>query len=349
MIESWLDLNEQQAAGQAEVLGLPAYRGKQIWQWVHRRKAVSYDEMTDLPKSLRERLSKECPLTVIQPVRRQQSAIDGTVKYLFSLGDGSLIESVLMQYKHGYTVCVSTQVGCRMGCAFCASTLNGLDRNMTPGEILGQIYRIEREEKVNVSHVVLMGCGEPLDNYGSVIRFLKLLHDPDGQGMSYRNMTLSTCGLIEPLKRWILEDLPVTLAISLHAPNDEIRRQMMPVARSVSMGELLDVCREYTERSGKRITFEYALVRGVNDGEEHAAELVGKLQGLLCHVNLIPVNPVRERGLNSPEAAAVKRFAEILEKHHIPVTLRRELGRDIDGACGQLRRRIQETETEAVE
>ena len=344
MAESWLDLNETEASRKAGELGLPAFRGRQIWQWVHHRQAVSYNEMTDLPEKLRGDLAERFPLNLPEPVRRQQSAIDGTVKYLFRYPDGALIESVLMHYHHGYTVCVSSQVGCRMGCKFCASTLNGLERNLSAGEILAQVYRIGREEQVSVSHIVVMGCGEPFDNYDEVLKFLRLLHEPKGKNMSYRNMTVSTCGLLEGLDRWIGEELPVTLAISLHAPNDEIRRRTMPVANRVSMEELLERCRTYTRSSGKRVTFEYALVSGVNDSRENAAELAEKLKGLLCHVNLIPVNPVRERGLDSPEAETVNRFKQVLEQKHIPVTLRRELGRDIDGACGQLRRRIQETE-----
>ncbi len=339
MGENWLEMTSEEAGSAAKALGLPAFRGRQIWQWLHKKHVFSYDEMTNLPKPLREQLAQEQPLHSLAVARRQQSALDGTVKYLFALHDGALIESVLMQYHYGYTVCVSSQVGCRMGCKFCASTIEGLERNLSVGEMLQQIYAIEREEGIQVSHTVVMGCGEPFDNYDSVLRFLQILHEPEGQNMSYRNMTVSTCGLIEPLKRWIGEDLPVTLAISLHAPNDAIRRNMMPVANHVTMETLLSTCRDYTRASGRRVTFEYALVDGVNDGPEHAKELAARLQGMLCHVNLIPVNPVVERGLAGPETSRIRRFAHILEQEGIPVSQRRELGRDIDGACGQLRRR----------
>lgn len=342
MHETWLDQTQIEAGARAVSMGLPAFRGRQIWKWLHQQHALSYEMMTNLSRELRQRLQEEAPFTWIEPVQRQQSKQDGTIKYLFRLEDGNLIESVLMKYRYGYTVCVSSQAGCRMGCRFCASTLGGLDRNLTPGEMLQQIYCIEREEQLQVTHIVVMGCGEPFDNYENLLRFLEILHDPQGHGMSYRNMTVSTCGLPEPLEDWIGRDLPVTLAISLHAPNDDLRQELMPVARSVSMDRLLSLCRRYTKQSGRRITFEYSLVQGFNDQPEHARELVHRLGGMLCHVNLIPVNPVAERGLKRPDMEAVKRFEQILEEGHIPVTIRRELGQDIDGACGQLRRSHQE-------
>lgn len=342
MQETWLDMTQSQAGQKAAALGMPAFRGRQIWKWLHQQHVKSYDAMTNLSKKLREQLDEQMPLRWIEPVRRQESALDETVKYLFKLQDGNLIESVLMKYHHGYTVCVSSQAGCRMGCKFCASTLNGLDRNLTAGEILQQIYQIENEEDIHVSNVVVMGCGEPFDNYENLLRFLEILHDPEGHNMSYRNMTVSTCGLLKPLEEWIQKDLPVTLAISLHAPNDEIRRTMMPIARSVSMEQLMDVCKRYTEQCGRRITFEYSLVQGVNDQPEHAKELIKRLRGMLCHVNLIPVNPVAERGMKRPDMDSVRRFEQILAQNHIQVTVRRELGQDIDGACGQLRRHHQE-------
>ncbi len=344
---SWFDLTEAQSADKARELGLPAFRGRQIWHWLHKSLASQYDEMTNLPLSLRERLQKEMPIFSIRPVQVQRSVLDDTVKYLFELEDGSLIESVLMHYHHGYTVCVSSQVGCRMGCRFCASTLGGLERDLSAGEMLQQVYVIEREEKIQVSHIVVMGCGEPFDNYDEVMRFLSILHAPEGQNMSFRNMTVSTCGLLDGLKRFTEEDIPVTLAISLHAPNDDIRKQLMPIANRVAMDDLLEACRAYTRKSGRRVTFEYALVKGVNDSEENARELARRLKGLLCHVNLIPVNPVAERGLAGPERSQVQRFEKVLNEEQIPVTIRRELGRDIDGACGQLRRRHR-TEMEAI-
>lgn len=334
---SWLDVTWEESTELAKAYGLPGFRGRQIWQWIHRDHQMDYDGMTNLSKALREELKERCEITMVKAVRRQQSQIDETVKYLFEMADGQQIESVLMSYHHGYTVCVSSQAGCRMGCKFCASTLGGLVRNLTPGEMLQQIYRIEALEQVTVSNIVIMGCGEPFDNYDAVLQFLRILHDPQGHNMSYRNMTVSTCGLLEPLKRWIREELPVTLAISLHAPNDEIRQKTMPVAKSVSMDDLLSVCKAYTQQSGKRITFEYALVKDLNDTIEHAEELASRLKGLLCHVNLIPVNPVTERGLERPDMKRVNRFKQVLDQHHIQATVRRELGKDIDGACGQLR------------
>ena len=345
---SWMDLTEAESAEQAKTIGLPGFRGRQIWAWLHAKLVTSYEQMTDLPQSLRQELAERMPIVVPTVAGRQKSRIDGTVKYLFEMADGCLIESVLMQYQHGYTVCVSSQVGCRMGCRFCASTLDGWERDLTPGEMLGQVYAIEREERVSVSHIVVMGCGEPFDNYDNVLRFLTVLHEPKGQNMSYRNMTVSTCGLIEPLARWTREAPPVTLAISLHAPNDTVRRSLMPIANRVSMDELLDACRAYTAITNRRITFEYALAEGVNDSPAQAEELAERLKGMLCHVNLIPVNPVTERKLRGPEQKRIRAFYKVLEDKHIPVTVRRELGADIDGACGQLRRRYRQ-ETEVIE
>ena len=344
-VPSWMDLTESEAADRAKELGLPGFRGRQVWAWLHRKHAASYEEMTDLPQTLREELQETMPLMFPMSAGVQRSRIDGTVKYLFELPDGCLIESVLMQYQHGFTVCISSQVGCRMGCKFCASTLDGWERDLTPGEMLGQVYAIEREEQIPVSHIVVMGCGEPFDNYDNVLRFLTILHEPKGQNMSYRNMTVSTCGLLEPLKRWTKEAPPVTLAISLHAPNDVIRRTLMPIANRVSMEALLEACRAYVRATNRRITFEYALAEGVNDSRANAEELAERLKGLLCHVNLIPVNPVTERKLRGPEQKRVQAFRKVLEEKHVPVTVRRELGTDIDGACGQLRRRYRlETE-----
>lgn len=344
-IASWMDLAEAEAADQAKTLGLPAFRGRQIWSWLHLKHVTSYDQMTDLPQALRTELEQSAPLKMPVAAGIQRSKIDGTVKYLFEMPDGCLIESVLMRYQHGYTVCVSSQVGCKMGCKFCASTLDGWERDLLPGEMLGQVYAIEREEQVQVSNIVVMGCGEPFDNYDNVLKFLQILHEPKGQNMSYRNMTVSTCGLLEPLRRWTKEAPPVTLAISLHAPNDKVRRQMMPIANRVSMQELLDACRAYTRETNRRVTFEYALAEGVNDSPQQAEELADRLHDLLCHVNLIPVNPVTERTLRGPAQKRVQAFRKVLEEKHIPVTVRRELGADIDGACGQLRRHYrQETE-----
>ena len=319
--------------------GLPAFRAKQIFGWIHR--GADFYEMTNLPLSLRERLAE---IAVAQPViilETRRSKIDDTVKFLFGLKDGNCVEGVLMHYHHGHTLCVSTQVGCRMGCAFCASTLEGCVRDLTAGEMLGQIFCATRfmggEERVH--NVVLMGSGEPLDNYEQVTRFLRLLREPEGVQIGLRNVSLSTCGLVPKMYDFAGEDLPVTLSVSLHAPNDEIRRQLMPVAKTYPMEELLRACRHYVEKTGRRVIFEYALVGGLNCEEKHAAELASKLRGLQCHVNLIPLNSVPERGLRGVDEATVRRFLEALERLHISATRRREMGDDIEGACGQLRRR----------
>ena len=320
--------------------GLPAFRAKQIFRWIHQ--GADFGEMTNLPLPLREKLSR---IAVAQPVsilETRRSRLDDTVKFLYGLTDGNCVEGVLMHYHHGYTLCVSTQVGCRMGCAFCASTLEGCVRDLTAGEMLGQILCANRylggEDRVH--NVVLMGSGEPLDNYDSVTRFLRLLREPEGVQIGLRNVSLSTCGLVPKMMRLAEEDLPVTLSVSLHAPNDEIRRQTMPIAKTYPMEELLRACRHYVEKTGRRVIFEYALVGGLNDGEQHAAELAARLRGLQCHVNLIPLNSVPERGLRGVSEATVRRFLAKLESLHISATRRREMGDDIEGACGQLRRRI---------
>ena len=319
--------------------GLPGFRAKQVFGWIHR--GADFADMTNLPLSLREQLSE---IAVAQPVSildQRQSRIDDTVKFLFGLTDGNCVEGVLMHYHHGYTLCISTQVGCRMGCAFCASTLEGCVRNLTAGEMLGQILCANRylEGRDRVHNVVLMGSGEPLDNVEQVIRFLRLLREPEGIQIGLRNVSLSTCGLVPRMLAFAEEDLPVTLSVSLHAPNDEIRRQLMPVAKTYPMEELLRACRRYVEKTGRRVIFEYALVGGLNSEERHAVELASKLRGLQCHVNLIPLNSVPERGLRGVDEPTVRRFLETLERLHISATRRREMGDDIEGACGQLRRR----------
>ena len=319
--------------------GEKPYRAGQLFEWLHGKEAASYEEMLNLPKRFREYLEDHFPFSVPSVRARQQSRIDGTVKFLFEYPDGALVESVLMKYKHGWSLCISTQVGCRMGCRFCASTLNGWLRNLSAGEMLGEVYAAGRSEDVRISNVVLMGTGEPLDNYDAVVRFIKLLTHPDGKNISGRNIAVSTCGLVPEIRRLAEEELTIALALSLHAPNDEIRQQTMPVAKRWSMEETLSAMKYYAGRSGRRVTFEYALIKGVNDSDENARELASRLQGIPCLVNLIPVNPVAERGLSAPEGAAVERFKKSLEKYRINVTIRRELGRDIDGACGQLRRR----------
>ena len=326
-------------------LGEKPFRAKQIFSWIHEHQAASWEEMTNLSRDLRQKL-QEYPLTSLHTEQVQVSSLDGTRKYLFRLDDGNMVESVLMPYRHGNSVCISTQVGCRMGCRFCASTLGGLERNLLPSEMLDQIYRIIQDTGEKVSNVVLMGTGEPLDNYDNLLRFLALLTEEGGLHLSQRNLTVSTCGLVPRIYDLAREEYQLTLAISLHAPNDEIRRQLMPIAKKYSMEEVLQACRDYFAQTGRRITFEYSLVAGVNDSPGNASELAGRLKDLNCHVNLIPVNPVRERENRRPDRQRVDNFKNKLEKCGINVTIRREMGADIDGACGQLRRRYLTAERE---
>ena len=320
--------------------GYPAFRGKQIFRWIHQ--GADFSEMTNLPETMREKLKHEA---VAQPVRirlERKSPLDGTVKFLYELLDGNCVEGVLMRYKYGVSLCISTQVGCRMGCRFCASTLEGRVRDLTSGEMLGEILCANRylaSENVRVSHVVLMGSGEPLDNYDHVIRFLRLLKEEDGIRLSLRNVSLSTCGIVPKMYALADENLPVTLCVSLHAPNDEIRRETMPIAYTWSIREILDACRNYIRKTGRRVIFEYALSDGVNAGEEQARELASILRGMQCHVNLIPLNTVEERNMKGITEDKVRRFLQILQENNISATRRREMGDDIEGACGQLRRK----------
>ncbi|MBR5407037.1 MAG: 23S rRNA (adenine(2503)-C(2))-methyltransferase RlmN [Lachnospiraceae bacterium] len=316
------------------------FRASQIFDWLHKKQVDSFDDMTNIPKSLREALAGECCISTAGIERVQESALDGTRKYLFKLRDGNLIESVFMRYEHGNSVCVSTQVGCRMGCRFCASTIDGLVRDLTAGEILAQVYGIIRDTGERVSNVVMMGSGEPLENYDSSVRFIKLISDERGLNLSARNITLSTCGIVPGMRRLADEGLPVTLALSLHAYNDDKRKEIMPVANKYPLNEIMDACRYYFDKTGRRVTFEYSLIGGVNDTDADAAGLSALIGGLNCHVNLIPVNPVKERNYVGSAKSAVLAFKNKLEKNHINVTIRREMGRDIDGACGQLRRRV---------
>ena len=320
-------------------LGEKPFRTAQIYQWMHEKLASSFDDMTNLSKVLRQKLQDACEYVSLEKVRVQISQIDGTRKYLFRLADGNVIESVLMRYKHGNSVCISSQVGCRMGCRFCASTLDGLERNLRPSEMLDQIYQIQRDTGERVSNVVVMGSGEPLDNYDNVVKFLRILRMEGGLCIGMRSVSLSTCGLVENMRRFAQEDLPVTLSLSLHAPNDEVRKKLMPVARKYGMDDVLDACRYYIEKTGRRVIFEYALVHGVNADPAQAVELAGRLRGMQCHVNLIPLNSVPERGLTGVTEREVDAFKHALEQKGISVTRRREMGDDIEGACGQLRRR----------
>lgn len=319
-------------------LSEPAYRAKQLYAWMHVRLATTYEEMTNLPKSLREKLAERYPLTVLTKAVRLDSKLDGTKKYLFRLPDGNVIESVRMEYHHGVSVCISSQVGCRMGCAFCASTIGGLVRNLTPSEMAEQIYAITRDTGERVSNIVVMGTGEPLDNYDNLLAFLRIITDENGLHISQRNVTISTCGLVPKLRSLADLKLAVTPAISLHAPNDELRRKLMPVANSFSVRELIDAAKYYTEKTGRRMTFEYSLIAGVNDSGAQAKELAALLKGLSAHVNLIPVNPVSERDYKRSLVKNVLHFQKMLENEGIHVTIRRELGSDINAACGQLRR-----------
>ena len=319
-------------------MGEKAFRAKQIYDWLHVKLVRSFDEMTNLSNDLRGRLKENYTLTTLEIVKVQESKIDGTRKYLFKLPDGNLIESVWMIYKHGNSVCVSSQVGCRMGCKFCASTIDGLERNLSSSEILDQIYAITLDTKERVSNVVVMGSGEPMDKYDNTVKFVKMLSDEHGLNISQRNITVSTCGLVPKIYELADEDLSITLAISLHATTDEKRRSLMPIANKYSIREIKEACLHYFDKTGRRLTFEYSLVGGVNDTDEDAEELADILREVNGHVNLIPVNPIKERDYVSSTDKRVAAFKNKLEKKQINVTIRREMGRDIDGACGQLRR-----------
>ena len=329
--------------------GQPAFRAKQLFAWLHQ--GVPFAQMSNLPRALRETLEKTCidnPVSVLETI---ESRLDGTIKLLYRLNDGHIIEGVLMRYKYGNTLCLSTQVGCRMGCAFCASTLDGCARNLTSAEMLGQVVCANgvlagQGEGQKVGNIVLMGSGEPFDNYDNVVRFLRILRMEGGLCIGMRSVSLSTCGLVENMRRFADEGLPVTLSLSLHAPSDDVRKQLMPVARKYGMDEVLSACRYYIEKTGRRVIFEYALVHGVNAAPEQAAELAARLRGMQCHVNLIPLNAVPERGLQGVSEREVDAFKKVLEQKNISVTRRREMGDDIEGACGQLRRRyMKENET----
>ena len=317
-------------------LGQPAFRAKQVFQWLHRGVA-SFDEMSNLPKSLREQLKERCVLTVPQVERKQVSKLDGTIKYLWRLADGNCVESVLMRYQHGNTVCVSCEVGCLMGCAFCASTLGGLVRRLTAGEILDQVIFVQKESGQTISNIVMMGIGEPLDNFDNVMRFLELVNDPEGVNIGMRHISLSTCGLVDKIDKLAEHRLQLTLSVSLHAPDDETRTRLMPVNRAVGVDRLFETCRRYFETTGRRISYEYAMVDGVNDNDWRADLLAKRLRGVPGHVNLIPLNDVRESPLKP--SRRVRQFQQRLEQQGVTVTVRRRLGSDIDASCGQLRRK----------
>ena len=327
-------------------LGQPAFRAKQVYTWLHKG-VRSYEEMTNLPKSLRDTLAEQYPFVTPVAVRQQESQKDGTIKFLWELADGNCVETVLMRYHYGNTVCISTEVGCRMGCAFCASTLGGLVRKLEPHEMLDQVLFTQVVSGLPVSHIVLMGIGEPLDNYENVMRFLELVNSKDGMNISMRHISLSTCGIVPGIDRLAEEKLQLTLSVSLHAPTDEIRNTIMPVNKAYPVDVLLQACRRYYEKTNRRISFEYAMIGGVNDTEEAAKILLKKLKGLPAHMNLIPLNHVEESPLKPSTRQAVLNFQRTLEAGGIPATVRRTLGSDIDASCGQLRRKYTKEKEQA--
>ena len=316
--------------------GEPAFRAKQVFRWLYRG-VTSFEEMSDLSKALRQKLSDSCFITAPKVARKQVSKLDGTIKYLWELGDGNCIETVLMRYKHGNTVCISSQVGCRMGCAFCASTLAGKVRNLTPAEMIDQVLFTQLDSGEPISNIVLMGIGEPLDNYDTVMKFLTLVNHPDGMNIGMRHISLSTCGLVDKIDKLAERGLQLTLSVSLHAPDDETRSKIMPVNRAVGVDKLMDTCRRYFQTTGRRISYEYAMIDGVNDSDWQADLLAGLLKGTPGHVNLIPLNDVEESPLKP--SRRVTAFQRRLESHGVTVTVRRKLGGDIDASCGQLRRK----------
>ena len=320
-------------------IGEKPFRAKQVYQWMHEKQADGFEEMTNLSKNLREKLAETCEYTCLENVQTLVSELDGTRKYLFRLSDGYVVESVLMRYQHGNSVCISTQVGCRMGCRFCASTIGGKTRDLTAGEMLDQIYRIQKDIGERVSNLVMMGTGEPLDNYDNAVKFIRMLSDEHGLNISQRNLTVSTCGIVPRIRQLADENLAITLALSLHAVTQEKRAELMPIANKYPLSEVLDACAYYHQKTGRRMTFEYSLVGGVNDHPEDARRLAALAKPIHSHINLIPVNPVTERSFVQPKKEVIGNFKKELEKYGINVTIRREMGRDIDGACGQLRRR----------
>lgn len=327
-------------------LGEPAFRGKQIFTWLHKG-VTSFEDMSNLSKALRQKLDEQFYITAPEIVRKQQSQKDGTIKYLWKLRDGNCVETVLMRYHHGNSICISSEVGCAMGCAFCASTKGGLVRRLTPSEMVDQVLFSSLDSGLEISNIVLMGIGEPLDNYDTVLRFLELINSPEGMNIGMRHISLSTCGLVDRISRLAGEKLQLTLSVSLHAPTDEIRSQIMPVNRKYSVDVLLQACKEYFEKTGRRISFEYAMIRDVNDSKELAELLAKKLDGIAAHVNLIPLNNIEESPLKPSSRKTIMEFQKTLEDRGIPCTVRRTLGSDIDASCGQLRRKYEKAQKEA--
>ena len=338
--------NYEELTEEMNQIGTKSFRGKQIYSWLHEKLVDSFEEMTNLPKNLREKLDEEYEIRQVSVVKRQISKMDPTEKFLFELDDGNMIESVLMKYNYGNSVCISSQAGCRMGCRFCASTIDGLERNLTASEMLRQIYAIQKITGERVSNIVVMGSGEPLDNYDNFVRFVHMISDEHGLHISQRNITASTCGIIPNMLRLAEEGLQITLALSLHGSNQEKRKKLMPVANKYELTDVLKACDVYFEKTGRRVTFEYSLVKDVNDQDEDVKELAAMLKNRNCHLNLIPVNPIRERDFKKPDGKNARDFKNKLEKNGINVTIRRERGSDIDGACGQLRRRYKTAKKE---
>jgi len=332
------DLDIQELEQLLLQMGEKKFRARQIFSWIAKG-VTNFNEMSDLSMAFRREMEQKAIVSGLNMKKKLVSALDGTIKYLFELLDGNIIESVLMKYIHGYTACISSQVGCKMGCSFCASTIAGFRRNLSAGEMLEQILAIQRDSGVRVGNIVIMGIGEPFDNYDNVMKFLKLVHAPEGLNIGYRHITISTCGLVPEILRFAGENIQVNLAVSLHAPNDHIRSQIMPIGRKYSIDKIIEACKIYTEKTKRRVTFEYALIKGVNDTQENALELADRLKGMLCHVNLIPVNPVNGTGYSQSGRKRVDEFSRILLGKGIETTVRRELGSDINAACGQLRRR----------
>ena len=323
----------------------PEFRAKQLFEWMHKSLISSFDECTNLSKSFREKLKESTSLTNLKAVEIFKSKLDDTQKYLFALEDGNIIESVRMKYEHGNSVCISSQVGCRMGCKFCASTLDGLVRNLSASEMLDQIYSIQKLLGERISNIVVMGSGEPMDNYDNIVKFVKIISSDMGLNISQRNITVSTCGIVPKIRALADEGLSITLALSLHAPNDEIRKTIMPVANKYALKDVISACDYYFKKTGRRVSYEYSLVAGVNDNIKEAMNLVKLVNGRNIHINLIPVNPIKERDFKQSDKLKIKAFKDFLEKHKVNATVRREMGRDIDGACGQLRRRFIQSET----
>ena len=319
-------------------IGEAKFRAKQIYEWLHKKLVLNFDEMSNLSLSLKGKLKTLAHITSIKEELVRISKLDDTRKYLFELEDGNIIESVLMKYKHGNSICISSQVGCRMGCTFCDSTIDGLVRNLTAAEMLDQVYSIQKSLGERISNIVIMGSGEPMDNYDNIVKFVRLITSSDGLNISQRNITISTCGIVPKMRKLAEEGLQVTLALSLHAPNDEIRRNLMPIAKTYSIEDILSACSYYFEKTGRRVSYEYSLVRGVNDNKEEAKRLIELLKNMKGHINLIPVNPIEERDYKESSKKAIYEFKNELERNGLNVTIRREMGRDIDGACGQLRR-----------